>query len=111
MKKSVMEALHTYANTDPNFPADLRDEVNAEYDRTTAKSRANADLYAAAHDALFSADGWDTPMTAQELADTFANVLPEGFTKSKIQYALRVPWANEVDKHDNGKNPYTYMKK
>ena len=111
MKKATMEALHTYANTDPNFPSDLRDEINDEYDRTTAKSRANAELYAAAHDALFAADGWDTPMTSTELAETFADVLPDGFTKSKIQYALRALWDKEVEKHDNGKNPYTYTKK
>ena len=106
-----MEALHTYANTDPNFPSDLRDEINAEYDKTTEKKRANTTLYAAAHDVIMSTDKWDKEMTAEEIATICADELPAGFTVSKMRYAFRAMWDSEVVKHDNGKNPLTYTRR
>jgi len=112
MKKNTLEMMKNYLNGDDTVDLSvLREEVNAEWERTTAKSRANADLYDAAHDALMGADEWNKPMTAAELAETFKDILPEGFTKSKIQYALRAKWADEIIKHENGKNPLTYERK
>ena len=112
MKKSTLENLRAYLNGNTNIDvATLREEVNAEYSRITAKSRANADLYDAAHDALMSSDKWDKPMTAKEIAEVCADELPEGFTASKIQYAFRALWSDEIEKHENGKNPLTYSKK
>ena len=112
MKKSTLEMMKNYLNGDNTVDLSaLRDEVNAEWERTTAKSRANTDLYNAAHDALMACTEWDKPMTATELAETFADILPDGFTKSKVQYALLHYWTDEVEKHENGKNAYTYSRK
>lgn len=111
MKKSTMEALYAVLNTGAAVTDELRNEFNAEYERTAAKSRANAAMYDEAHDALMNAAEWDKPMTAAELAETFADVLPDGFTKSKVQYALLHYWTDEVEKHENGKNAYTYSRK
>ena len=112
MKKSTLEMMKNYLNGDDTVDlSTLRDEVNAEWERTTEKSRANADLYATAHDALMSADGWDKPMTVADLTEKFASVLPDGFTKSKMQYAFRALWSDEVEKHENGKSAYTYSRK
>lgn len=53
MKKSTLEMMKNYLNGDDTVDLSaLRDEVNAEWERTTAKSRANTELYNAAHDAL-----------------------------------------------------------
>lgn len=111
MKKSTMEALYTVINKGAAVTDELRAEFNAEYERTTAKSRANAAMYDEARDFLMNTPDWDRPMTAAELAETFAADLPDGFSKSKVQYALLHYWVDSVERHDNGKNAYTYTRK
>lgn len=111
MKKNTLEALYNLVNGKGTVTDELRNEVNAEWERTTAKSRANADLYATAHDALMASDAWVGEMTAKEIAEACADELPEGFSASKIQYAFRALWGDEIVKHDNGKNAMTYSRK
>ena len=111
MKKSTMEALYAVLNSNAAVTDELRAEFNAEYERTTAKSRANAAMYADAEQVLMSTPKWDKPMTAKELAEVCVTDLPDGFTASKVQYGLLNYWTNKVVKHDNGKNAYTYTRK
>lgn len=111
MKKSTMKALYAVLNSNATVTDELRTEFNAEYERTTAKSRANAAMYAEAEQALMNTPKWDKPMTAKELAEVCAADLPEGFTASKVQYGLLNYWQGKVVKHDNGKNAYTYTRK
>lgn len=109
MKKSTLEAIRNYLNGDDTVDLSvLRDEVNAEYERTTAKSRANATLYEAAHDVAMEIFN-DTPMNTSDAFD--AGEWPKGFTLSKLRYAVREIWSDELEKHENGKNPLTYTKK
>ena len=109
MKKSTLEMMKNYLNGDDTVDlSTLRDEVNAEWERTTAKSRANANLYDAAHDIAMGIFD-DTPKTASEVFD--AGDWPEGFTLSKLRYAIRETWSDELEKHENGKNPFTYTRK
>lgn len=112
MKKSTLTTIREYLNGVPMTEqqlADLRDEVNKEYDELVAKAATNAELYAAAHELVMETLS-DTPMTAQELFDACLASLPD-FTVSKLRYALREMWTAEVEKHDNGKNPLTYSRK
>ena len=111
MKKSTLEAMRNYLNGDETVDlATLRDEVNEEYERVTAKSRANAKLYDAAHDVVMASAAWDKPMTVKELWEAVKDEMPEGFTASKMQYAFLNYWTTEVQRHDNGKDAYKYSR-
>lgn len=108
MKTSTFTALHTYANTDPNFPAAIRDEINAEWNHKEEKRQSNKSTYDAAHDVFINALT-DTPQTSKEIFE--GNEWPADFTQGKLNYAIRALWSEEVKKIDNGKNPFTYTKK
>ena len=110
MKKSTLEAIHNYLNGDETVELEaLREEVNEEYNRLTAKARANANLYSEAEPIVLAALS-ATPMTAQEIFNACEG-LPEDFTRNKVQYMLLHQLANYVVKHDNGKNANTYSLK
>lgn len=110
MKKSTMEALHAYLwNHDDNIDiALLASEIHEEWERTAAKAQANKDIYAAAHDVLIAALT-DTPQTSKEIFE--GNEWPDEFTQGKLNYALRAMWADEIERIDNGKAPFTYKRK
>lgn len=110
MKKNTLSALYRYfvKNDGTVDLATVTEEIRAEYERTTAKSKANADLYDAAHDVAMEIFN-DTPMTTSDAFD--AGKWPESFTLSKLRYAVREMWSDELEKHENGKNPLTYTKK
>ena len=74
-----------------NVVAELEKEVN----RVNEKSAKNRELYDAAKQAV--AKGLtDDAMTVAELYDKIAADLPEGFTKSKLQYGLLNYWTDIV---------------
>lgn len=110
MKKNVFEMVVALVNGREVADMEtLRNEINAEWERTSAKAKANKTAYDAAKDVAFSVLS-DTPMTAKELYAA-TDEWPEGFTANKVQYALLHYWNDEIVKHDNGKNPYTYSVK
>lgn len=108
MKNTTFAALYTYANTDPNFPAEIRDEINAEWEKKEEKRQANRSIYDAAHDVLIAALT-DTPQTSTEIFES--NEWPDDFTQGKLNYALRAMWSGEINKINNGKKPNTYTRK
>jgi len=112
MKNSTLTAIMNYLNGETITNLDeIRDELAIEIAHRSAKAIANRELYAAMHDIVMDILAKaDAPMTVHEIYTTGMDELPEGATKSKIQYALRALWADEVTKHDNGKNPFTYSK-
>ena len=112
MKKNVLEAIHNYLNGDDTVDlSTLRDEVNAEWERVTAKRRANQDIYSMAKEVVFSVMSETRPMTVKEIFIACGDRLPEGFTPAKIQYAVLHYWNNEIVKHDNGKTAFSYTLK
>ena len=112
MKKSTLTALYNYLNGNASLVdvATMREEVNAEYDRLTAKAQANADLYATAKAAEMDVLS-STPQTVAEIYAAAQADLPEDFPVAKVQYALLHYWEADVVKHDNGKKPNTYTKR
>ena len=110
MKKNTLTALYTYfVKSDTSIDmSTVVEDIRAEYERTAAKAQANKDIYDAAHDVLIAALT-GTPQTSKEIFE--ANEWPEDFTQSKLNYALRAMWADEVNKIDNGKSAYTYTRK
>lgn len=109
MKKNVFEMIHTMVNGGKVEDMDtLRAEINAEWEKMAEKKNANQSLYATAHDTLMAALT-DTPQTSKEIYEK--NTWPADFTPSKLNYALRAMWNEEVNRIDNGKNPLTYTRK
>ena len=110
MKKNTMKSLVAYLNgeTVTNI-AEIKAELEAELAKGEEKAQANRELYATAHDVVLAHIGSE-PLTVADIYDACADELPEGFSKSKIQYAVRELWGAELVKHENGKNPFTYTR-
>ena len=111
MKKTTMTAIYNYlSKNDIPELADAFADIKAEFAKNEAKAQANRELYAEAHDVVMEALGYD-PITIADLYEKCADVLPEGFSKSKVQYAMREYWKDEVVKIENAKGANTYMKR
>ena len=105
MKKVSLQSLVSYL-TETGAPPEVRDEIAAELAKGEAKAQANRDLYAEAKDVILNGLS-DTPVTIAELFEEIKDNLPQGFTKSKVQYAITRLWANEVTKTEGKVNTYT----
>lgn len=111
MKKSSMLSLVSFLNSVSDLPSEVavvRDELNAECAKDAQKSADKRSAYDAAKAIVLAAMGTE-PLTVAEIFAKCENDLPEGFSASKIQYGLRVYWADEVRKIENAKgaNQYT----
>lgn len=104
MKKNVMTTIANYIKNVPELAAEYA-ELQAELDKNAEKAQANRNLYAAAHDVVIGALT-DKPVTLAELWETVKDTVPEGMSKSKVQYALRELWAAEVVKIEGKVNEY-----
>lgn len=111
MKKSTLENIRRYLNGDDTVDLSvLREEVNAEWERTTAKARANANMYADARLTVLDALT-DEPTTATALYEKVKDALPDGFTASKVRYALDNYWKDECVRIENAKSANQYKRK
>ena len=109
MKKSTMEALLVYlANEDNANIVEIRNEIEAELNKGAEKAAKNRAMYDAAKVVVVSGLT-DTPVTVAELFESIKDSLPEGFTRSKVQYGITNYWADEVVKHEG--RPATYTRK
>lgn len=109
MKKSTMIALVSYLNgaTVDNLD-EIKAELEAELNRNVEKAAANRELYEAAKSIIF--EGFrvaGAPVTIAELYEEIKDELPDGFSKSKVQYAVTRLWANEITKVEGKTNAYT----
>ena len=108
MKKNTIQSLVAFIDGEnvTNIQ-EIRGELVAELQKNEVKVNAKRELYDAAHDAVMRAITF-APHTIQEIMAT--TELPEGFTRAKLQYALREVWADEIIKGISGK-VHTYQKK
>lgn len=109
MKKSTMIALVNYLNgaTIDNL-AEIKSELEAELNRNAEKAAANRELYESAKSVIF--EGFrvaGTPITIAELYEEIKDNLPQGFSKSKVQYAVTRLWSDEIAKTEGKTNTYT----
>ena len=106
MTKNMMKSLVAYLNgeTVTNI-AEIKANLEAEIAKGEAKAQANRELYATAHDVVIGALT-DKPVTLAELWEAVKDTVPEGMSKSKVQYALRELWATEVIKIEGKVNEY-----
>ena len=108
MKKSTMKSLVAYLNGETVTNIDeIKGELEAELAKGEAKAQANRDAYAVAHE-IVMAHMSEAPLTVAEIYDACADELPEGFSKSKIQYALLNYWNGEVVKVEQAKGANQY---
>ena len=107
MTKALMNSiLSTIASIDTVEAEKIRTAIKAELAKGEAKAQANRDLYASAKDAILGVLT-DTPVTIAEIYEEAKDNLPEGFTKSKVQYAITRLWADEVTKTEGKVNTYS----
>jgi hypothetical protein len=107
MKKNTIETMISYLNGETVDTAALRDELANELKRLNAKADANRAAYDLAHAVVLSVMS-ETPMTAKAIYEAAKDELPEGFSPSKVQYALLNYWAKEVVKIENAKGANEY---
>jgi len=108
MKKATMTAIANYIKNIPELANEYA-EIAAELAKGEAKAQANRELYSEAHDVIM-AHLTDTPMTVADLVAACGDELPEGMSKSKVQYALLNYWNNEVVKIENAKGANQYKR-
>lgn len=109
MKKSTMMSLVSYLNgaTIDNLD-EIKAELEAELNKGAEKAQKNRELYDAAKEVIF--EGLrvaGTPITIAELYEEIADELPDGFGKSKVQYAVTRLWSDEIVKHEGKTNTYS----
>lgn len=118
MKKSTMQYLLDMMNyeikvnggeqnTAEKYVA-VRDEIQAELNRNAEKAAANRNLYESAKPIVF--EGFrviGVPTTIAELYEEIKDELPQGFSKSKVQYAVTRLWSDEIVKTEGKTNTYT----
>ena len=110
MKKSTMKAMLSYLNgenvTNLN---EIKAEIEGELARGAEKAKANRALYDEAHDVVINGLVMaGTPVSVSELFDMIKAELPEGFSRSKVQYGLTNYWRDElVIANGNGCSTYT----
>lgn len=110
MKKSTMKSLVSYLNGETVTNIDeIKAELEAELAKGEAKAQANRDFYASAHDVVMSAITTE-PQTVSEIYEACKDELPDGFSKSKVQYAILNYWNAEVVKVENPKGANQYRK-
>lgn len=111
MKKSTMQTLVAFLAAQNSLPADVAvaaDEIKAELNRNAEKAAANRNLYESAKPIVF--EGFrvaGTPVTIAELYEEIKGELPQGFSKSKVQYAVTRLWSDEIIKTEGKTNTYT----
>lgn len=109
MTKAIMNTiLSVVSSIDTPEANAIREAINTELARGEAKAQANRDLYAEAHDVVMEVMSTLTaPATIGEIFDEVAPNLPDGMTKSKLQYAITRLWTNEIEKTEGKVNTYS----
>jgi len=105
MKKATLIAIKDALTNYGYMNSDVLSELNREITKGDAEKAKNAELYEAAKPVILGALT-ETPVTIAELYDEIANELPDGFSKSKVQYAVTRLWTDEVTKVEGKVNAY-----
>ena len=107
MTKAMMKSLVSYLNGETITNLDeIKAQLEGELAKNEAKAQANRELYEATREIVLGALG-ETPMSVADLWEAVKDEVPEGMSKSKIQYALREYWASEVKKTEGKVNMYS----
>ena len=105
MKKTTLETIRTALTELGYTNENVLAELDAELNKGAAEKAARAAGYEAIHD-LVVGSLTDAPITCTELFESIEEELPEGMTRSKVQYALTHLWQNEIVKIAGKPNTY-----
>ena len=106
MKKATMNTILTLIATIDTPEAEaVRAELNAELNKGAEEKARNTELYDAAKAVVMDELG-DKPVTIGELYEAVQDILPEGFTKGKLQYAVTRLWTDAIVKIEGKVNTY-----
>lgn len=100
MKNSTMNTIVSVLSTiDFEGKDTVMAELNTELHRYDAVKEAKMALYESAHPVVFEVfEQTATPLTVAEIWEAIEDTVPEGFTKSKLAYALSHQWKDEVQR-------------
>lgn len=106
MTKNTMNTiLSLIATIDTPEAEAVRNELTAELNKGAERKAQTAELYESVKPIVFGALS-ETPVTIGELFTEIEDALPEGFTKSKLQYAITRLWKDELTKVEGKVNAY-----
>ena len=106
MTKNTMNTiLSLIANIDTPEANEVRETLTAELNKGAERKAQTAELYEAVKPIVFGVLT-DTPATIAEIFDEIESELPDGFTKSKLQYAITRLWKDEIAKVEGKVNGY-----
>ena len=106
MTKNTMNTiLSLIANIDTPEANEVRETLTAELNKGAERKAQTAELYETVKPIVFGALS-ETPATIAEIFNEIESELPEGFTKSKLQYAITRLWKDEVTKVEGKVNGY-----
>ena len=105
MKKATLIAIKNALTDYGYMDSAVLSELNQEITKGDAEKAARAAEYEAIH-ALIVDNLTDTPVTVADLFAEIEGELPEGMTRSKVQYALTHLWQDEIVKIAGKPNTY-----
>lgn len=104
-KTTMTTILSLIASIDTPEAQEVRETLTAELNKDAERKAQTAELYETVKPIVFGALS-ETPVTIGELFTEIEDALPEGFTKSKLQYAVTRLWKDEVTKVEGKVNSY-----
>ena len=104
-KNTMNTILSLIANIDTPEANEVRETLTAELNKGAERKAQTAELYEAVKPIVFGVLT-DTPATIAEIFDEIESELPDGFTKSKLQYAITRLWKDEIAKVEGKVNGY-----
>ena len=110
MKKATLSIVYATLKSLPNPTEEqiqATEEIGAEIAKDAEQKLAVREAYEVAHDAVIAVMS-EAPMTLADIFSACEEDLPEGFSKSKVQYGLLNVWASEIVKIQNPKGVNTY---
>ena len=105
MKKATYEAIKTALTNFGYDNQEVMDELTKEINKGAEAKAKNAEAYEAIHDLVIGALT-SAPATVAEIWEAIEGDVPEGITKSKVQYALTHLWSDEIVKVEGKPNGY-----
>ena len=107
MKKASLSAVYS-ALKSIDFDSEILAEIEKELTKGEEQKAKNAALYDSFKGIVMNALSMaENPVTIAELWDSIASEVPEGVTKSKVQYAVTRLWVDEIVKTEGKVNTYS----
>ena len=108
MKNSTLTTIYTVLTNSNYDNTEVMQELYNEIHKGDKAKAEKAMVYEDAKPIVFGVfEQTDQPLTVAEIWESIAEEVPDGFTKSKLSYALTHNWADEVVKVVGKTNAYT----